>query len=108
MATASNIKKPSPKEEDNEFSFRELLLKSLNYLPLFAIFLIVSFAIDLVYVQFQTPLFSTSIKLLVKNAQEGCNESAVLSDLMGPYKPNLNNEMEVVRSQRLMEKWWRR
>ena len=48
MATATHPKKQAfAKEEENEFSFKELLVKSANYLPLFIIFLGVSFAIAL-------------------------------------------------------------
>lgn len=93
------------REEENEFSFRELLVKSLNYLPLFVIFLVFSFAIAIAYIHFQTPIYTSSIKLLIKDAKRGGSGSdQVLADLLGNSKPNLTNEMEVLKSQALMER----
>lgn len=96
------------KEEENEFSFKELLVKSANYLPLFVVFLIVSFSVALIYIHFQTPLYSTSVKLLLKdfNTKGG---GQTVSDQVLPQatlttKTNLTNEIEVLKSATLMEK----
>ncbi|HVZ95249.1 MAG TPA: polysaccharide biosynthesis tyrosine autokinase [Chitinophagaceae bacterium] len=96
------------KEEENEFSFKELLVKSANYLPLFVIFLVVSFAVALVYIHFQTPLYSTSIKLLLKdfNTKGG---GQTVSDQVLPQatitnKTNLTNEIEILKSAALMSR----
>ena len=101
MAAAS-IKKTVIKEEENEFSFRELLMKSLNYLPMFALFLAVALIIAYIYIHFQTPVYSTSIKVLIKNAGKESNEDQVLSELLNTSKPNIYNEMEVLQSHQLM------
>lgn len=101
MAEAS-IKKKSVKEEENEFSFRELLMKSLNYLPMFAVFLGVAIVIAYIYIHFQTPVYSSSIKVLIKNAGKESNEEQVLSELLNTSKPNIYNEMEVLQSHQLM------
>ncbi|HVX51509.1 MAG TPA: hypothetical protein VHB48_15205, partial [Chitinophagaceae bacterium] len=96
------------KEEENEFSFKELLVKSANYLPLFVVFLIVSFSVALIYIHFQTPLYSTSVKLLLKdfNTKGG---GQTVSDQVLPQatlttKTNLTNEIEVLKSATLMAK----
>lgn len=109
MATTTVRKKPPVKEDDNEFSFRELLVKSLNYLPLFAAFLIVSFIVAVIYIHFQTPLYSSSIKLLLKDvAGKGSQSNAVsdqvLPDVFFTSKTNLSNETEVLKSRKLMER----
>lgn len=107
MATA--IKKPAPKkEEESEFSFRELLVKSLNYLPLFAVSLIVAFAIAIVYIHYQTPIYTSNIKLLLKDVSNKGSQSTVsdqvLPDIFFSSKTNMANETEILRSQKLMEK----
>ncbi len=92
-------------EDENEFSFRELLIKSLNYLPLFIVFLIVSLVIAIVYIHYQTPVYVTSVKLLIKDARKGGSGSdQVLADLLGNSRPNLANEMEILKSRALMER----
>ncbi len=110
MATASNTKKIiASKEDDNEFSFRELLMKSLNYLPLFAISLVVSLAIAVVYIHFQTPVYASSIKLLLKDVNNKSTQTTTVSDQVLPQvffssKTNLANETEILRSQTLMQR----
>jgi capsular exopolysaccharide synthesis family protein len=101
-------RKTAPKEEDdNEFSFKELLMKSTNYLPMFAVFLIISFAVALVYIHFQTPLYSTSIKLLLNDAsKKGSSGSTdeIMAGFVGAPKINMANEQEVLKSVELMER----
>lgn len=106
MATTIQQKKPVVKEEENEFSFRELLVKSANYLPLFVIFLILSFTVGIIYIHYQTPIFSTSIKLLIKDANKkgGSSSDIGLYDLLGNTKPNLANEAEILKSPEIMER----
>lgn len=105
MAQTQQKKAVVIKEEENEFSFRELLVKSLNYLPLFVVFLIMSFAVAVVYIHFQTPIYVTSIKLLIKDAKSrGSGSDQVLADLLGNSKPNLANEMEILKSKAMMER----
>jgi tyrosine-protein kinase Etk/Wzc len=110
MATASNTKKiTASKQDDNEFSFRELLLKSLNYLPLFAVFMAVSLTIAVVYIHFQTPVYATSIKLLLKDVNNKSTQTTTVSDQVLPQvffasKTNLANETEILRSQTLMQR----
>ncbi len=106
MATITAPRKANPKEEENEFSFRELLVKSSNYLPLFIVFLVISFALALVYIHYQTPIYSTSIKVLLKdiNTKGG---SQTVSDQVLPQasfttKTNLTNEIEILKSAQLM------
>ncbi len=98
MATSVQQKKPVVKEEENDFSFRELIVKSFNYLPLFIIFLGLSFAVAVIYIHYQTPIFSTSIKLLIKDANKkgGSASDIGLYDLLGNVKPNLANESEIL------------
>lgn len=82
------------------------MLKSVNYIPLFIVFLAVSFIVAVIYIHYQTPVYSTSIKLLLKDAgKKGSSGSdEVLSDLVGNTKVNLNNEIEVLKSVELMER----
>ncbi len=105
---ASEIQEPvQQKQEDTEFSFKELIVKSLNYLPLFIIFFIVSFAVAIVYIHFQTPLYNSSIKLILKDVNSKTNQTVsdqVLPQVFFNTRTNLANEMEVLKSQKLMEK----
>lgn len=106
MASAQTKKAAVVKEEENEFSFRELIIKSFNYLPLFVVFLALSFAVAIIYIHYQTPIFSSSIKLLIRDASKksGSGGDIMLSDLIVSSKPNLANESEILKSQALMER----
>lgn len=107
MATNSQPKKNSfDKQEENEFSFKELLVKSFNYLPLFVIFLVLSFLMAVIYIHYQTPVYSSYIKLLIKDAKRGgsTGSDVALTDLLSNSKVNLANEIEIIRSQTLMER----
>lgn len=108
MDTKAINKKIKPQDqEENEFSFKELLIKSANYLPMFAVFLIISFVIALVYIHYQTPVFGTNIKLLLNDASKkgssGGSEE-IMAGFVGAPKINLANEMEVLKSAELMER----
>jgi capsular exopolysaccharide synthesis family protein len=111
MDAATNHQNTVPvKADDSEFSFRELLLKSMNYVPLFIFFLLISFGVAFVYLHYQTALFSSSINLLIKDAnrsrgtQTTTVSDQVLPDLFFTSKTNLANEIEVLKSQRLMQR----
>ena len=111
MATASKQSKTTlQKQEENEFSFRELLMKSLNYVPMFIIFLVAAFIVAVIYIRYQTPIYSTNIKLLLKDlnnrsAQQATNISdQVLPQVFFTPRTTLANETEMLRSQALMER----
>lgn len=110
MATASKPAKTTAKQQDdNEFSFRELLVKSLNYLPMFIVSLIVSFVIAFIYIRYQTPIYSTSIKLLLKDLTNRSAQTTNISDQVLPQvfftpRTTLANETEMLKSQALMER----
>ncbi len=99
-----------PKAEDNEFSFRELLVKSMNYVPLFIVFLVISFGAGYVYLHYQTALYASRINLLIKDAnrsrgtQSTTVSDQVLPDLFFTSKTNLANEIEILKSHRLMQR----
>src|ERR1700750_3457387 len=87
MASASeNHRAVAAKEEEHEFSFRELLIKSLNYVPLFIVFLVISLVSAMVYIHYQTPVYSTSIKLLLKalRSRSGSGQVTAISDQVLP------------------------
>ncbi|HEX5152905.1 MAG TPA: polysaccharide biosynthesis tyrosine autokinase [Parafilimonas sp.] len=109
MATAKKTVKNN--QDENEFSFRELLIKSLNYVPLFIVFLILSLASAMVYIHYQTPVYSTTVKLLLKDltSRSGNGQVSGISDQVLPQvyftpKTTMANETEVLRSQGLMER----
>ncbi len=110
MATVSEPGKiTAQRQEDNEFSFRELLVKSLNYVPMFVIFLVMAFIVAFVYLRYQTPLYSASIKLLLKDANRRGSQTTTVSDQVLPNLfftsgTNLSNEIEILKSQRLMQR----
>lgn len=107
---ANSLKKTTAiKEEENEFSFRELLVKSLNYVPLFIVFLLVSLIVAIIYIRYQKPVYSTSIKLLLKDLNNRSAQTTNISDQVLPQvyftpRTTLANETEMLKSQALMER----
>jgi capsular exopolysaccharide synthesis family protein len=111
MEVGTNHQNITPaKTDDSEFSFRELLMKSMNYLPLFVIFLLIAFGSAYGYLYYQITQYSSSINLLIKDAnrsrgtQSTTVSDQVLPDLFFTSKTNLANEIEVLKSQRLMQR----
>jgi uncharacterized protein involved in exopolysaccharide biosynthesis len=109
MATATNSKKSlKSSQEENEFSFRELLMKSVNYIPLFIVFLSVSLISAVIYIHYQTPIFTSSIKLLLRDVNSRTSQTTisdqVLPQVFFTAKTTLANETEVLKSQTLMER----
>lgn len=107
---ATPVKKPVAKQDDDdEFSFRELLVKSLNYLPLFIVSLGIALVVAAIFVHYQTPLFSTSIKLLLRDVNNRSSQTTTVSDQVLPEvfftsKTTMANETEILKSQSLMER----
>lgn len=109
MAVNSVKKSSVIKEEENEFSFRELLVKSMNYVPLFIIFLVVSLLVAVIYIRYQKPVYSTNIKLLLKDLNNRSTQTTNISDQVLPQvyftpRTTLANETEMLKSQALMER----
>src|SRR5690348_10361807 len=102
MATASTKKTVTVKEEEHEFSFRELLVKSLNYVPMFIIFLVISLVIAIVYIRYQKPVYATNIKLLLKDLNSRSAQTTNISDQVLPQvfftpRTTLANETEMLK-----------
>ncbi len=85
---------------------REFLMKYLNYLPIFILCIGGAFAFSLIYLHYTNPVYNTSIKILIKqdDDQSGGNLSnEIVSKIFSNGKANISNELEIVRSETLME-----
>ncbi len=94
-------------EQDNQFSLTELISKSLNYIPLFIIFVVAALTITFIYIRYQNPVYSTSIKLLIKDVNKRNTVSGsdqLMSDFMFNSRSNLANELEIIKSESIMDK----
>ncbi len=93
-------------EQKQKFSLRELLIKYLSYLPLFVLSFIICFGSAIMYIRYKVPIYNAYVQLLVSN---GGSNNVVQQDLIsqavsGVRPINLENEMQLIRSKKLLEK----
>lgn len=85
----------------------EMLRKYLYYLPLFILSFILFFGITYIYLRYKSPVYSSSIKILIKDDSKKSStdlSTQILSQLTGSGKSNIANELELIKSRKLMEK----
>ncbi|MES2648339.1 MAG: polysaccharide biosynthesis tyrosine autokinase [Bacteroidota bacterium] len=99
--------------DQGKFSPADILFKYLAYLPLFVICLVISVGVGIMYLRYTTPKYISAVPILLKS---GINEQSLTGKqsglveiaLYGPSEINLANEMEKLRSvkvlRRLVEK----
>ena len=89
-----------------KLSAREFLIKYSIYLPLFALTTAISLFGAYLYLRYAVPIYEVSSKLLIKS--EGNKNAGTTGDLEGMLlfqkSVNLDNEIEILRSQSMMER----
>ncbi len=85
-------------------SVKEIISRYLRYYPLFIFFLSLSIFLTYLKIHFQVPLYSSSIKVLLKDAKSGGADAKIVSEVLSSGKTNLANEVEILKSSNLMKR----
>jgi capsular exopolysaccharide synthesis family protein len=95
-------------ETENEISVAELFFRYLNEWKLFAASILICLGIAVTYILFSSPKYKVISTILISDDKKGNVEqdlSMAFSDLgIFQQKTNLDNEIEILRSQTLMSK----
>lgn len=94
-------------EETSGFDYKTFLIKLLMYWPWIAGCVIVALAGAFFYLKTQTPLYTVSSSVLIKNeSSKSGNSGASLADLgfVTSSTQNFDNELEILRSRTLLKK----
>lgn len=97
--------KPAP---DENLLLREILEKYLSHWKWFVLSLIAFMSLAVVYLRYAVPQYKASISILIKDERKGgdvMDELSAFSDLsaLANMKSNVDNEIEVLKSRRLVE-----
>jgi len=105
-ATENEKKMQSFFELTSKFSLREIVLKYLSYLPLFVLSLVICLGGAYLYIRYAVPTYKASVQMLVggSGAERGGSEDLVNKAVFGVRPINLDNEMELIRSRKLLER----
>lgn len=93
-------------EKQEEFNLQEYISRYVRYWYLFPIFLFVSLISAFFYLQIKQPVYSTKTSILIKEEKSiGGSQGDILSEMSSQFGGNktVENEMEVFKSQTLME-----
>ena len=85
-------------------SIKEIISKYWSYYPLFIFFLSIATFLTYLKIHFQVPQFTSSIKVILKDAKSGGADAKILSEVLTPGKTNLANEVEILKSTTLMKR----
>ncbi len=94
-------------EETSGFDYKTFLIKLLMYWPWIAGCVIVALVGAFFYLKTQTPLYTVSSSVLIKNeSSKSGNNGASLADLgfVTSSTQNFDNELEILRSRTLLKK----
>lgn len=94
-------------EASSGFDYKTFLIKLLMYWPWIAGCVIVALAGAFFYLKTQTPLYTVSSSVLIKNeSSKSGNSGASLADLgfVSSSTQNFDNELEILRSRTLLKK----
>jgi tyrosine-protein kinase Etk/Wzc len=87
---------------------KEILLKYINYLPLFIITIVVTIVFAVLYVKYKTPVYTSSISIFIPDQQRGggatngADMSGLSEIMLFNRKVNLANEMQVLKTKSVM------
>jgi len=88
-----------------KFSVREILVKYLSHFPLFILSMVLCLGAALMYIRYKVPIYKASVQLLVRNSEKASNQSDLISEAVSGIRSiNLDNEMQLIRTKRLLEK----
>ena len=90
----------------SKLSAKEAVFKYLAYLPLFIVSLIIFLGTAILYIRYKQPLYKASVKVFVKGEERGSNRAndVVEVALSGGKRVNLDNEIELMRSEALVDR----
>jgi capsular exopolysaccharide synthesis family protein len=90
-------------DEQGKFSPADILFKYLAFLPLFILSLAISVGLGIAYLRYTTPLYESSVQMLVKSGERnpvygGGQGDVVERALYGPRDINMSNEIQKLRN----------
>lgn len=97
------IRKPVREEQDGNFSVGNFLFTIIPYWPYFIALIVTALGIAWLSMQFITPMYQTSARLLFRDDKKGSQESKSFEalDVISPRK-TVDNEIEVIQSRDLL------
>ncbi len=97
------IRKPA-KDEKESTSLQSYLFKLIPYWPMFAILMGIGIAGAWLYLQYATPMYDATGRVLIRDDKKGAEDSKAFQalDIISP-KRTIDNELEVFQSVDLME-----
>lgn len=97
------IRKPVPEERQQTYSIGNLLFKLIPYWPLFLLLLMLAISGAWLTLQFITPMYETTAKVLFRDEKKGADDSKTFEalDVLSPRKI-VDNEIEVIQSRDLL------
>lgn len=88
-----------------DINIKETLLHYLVYWKWFVVGVVVCMSIALTYLRYSKDIYQTSAKIkILDNSQGGMKLPSDITSLFSNKKVNLDNEIEVIKSQRLLER----
>ena len=90
--------------EEKESNFlANVVFRYLPYWPLFLMLVILAGAGSWLYLRFQTPLYESTARLMIKDEKKGTENTKALEDLNAiSTKKIIENEVEVIQSRTLL------
>lgn len=108
---SSNITQPlhinlGEGEQKQKFSLRELVIKYLSYFPLFVLSFVICFGSAIMYIRYKVPIYKASVQVLVNNGgSNSYSQQDIVTQAVSGVRPiNLENEMQLIKSLKLLEK----
>ena len=90
-------------ENEDSFEIKKILQKYLSYWPWFLLAIIICFGMGIVYLRYAPITYNSTAKIkIVDESQEVDIASSALSLLGGGSKVNLENEIEILKSYRIL------
>lgn len=90
-------------EERNNNFLANVVFRYLPYWPMFALLLFLAGAGAWLYLRFQTPLYESTARLMIKDERKGTENTKALEDLnIISTKKIIENEIEVIQSRTLL------
>lgn len=90
-----------------KFSLREIIIKYLSYLPLFLLSLVICLGSAYLYIRYKVPIYKAGVQMMVggnTSAQNAYNQDIISQAVSGVRAINIDNEIQLIRSRKLLEK----
>ncbi|HUC82116.1 MAG TPA: polysaccharide biosynthesis tyrosine autokinase [Flavisolibacter sp.] len=94
--------KINTEDKDNNY-LSKIVFRYLPYWPLFVLLVMIAVAGAWLYLRFQTPLYQSTARLMIKDEKKGTENTKALDDLnLISIKKIVENEIEVIQSRTLL------